>query len=106
MADCPAAELHAEVVAHLQILAAKALGFDDPARIDPDCPLQDMGMDSIVAVDLRNTLARSLDVEVAATVLFDYPTLSGLADHRSICVCLATNPPSRTGHRRMATYSP
>ncbi|HZX68934.1 MAG TPA: SDR family NAD(P)-dependent oxidoreductase, partial [Candidatus Elarobacter sp.] len=69
----------AVAVGHLQELAAKALGIEDPATIDPEQPLADLGMDSILAVELRNTVARSLRADVATTLLFDYPTIAALA---------------------------
>ncbi|MBV9655270.1 MAG: KR domain-containing protein [Acetobacteraceae bacterium] len=81
IAAAPPESVRAEVVCYLQSLAARALGFDDAARIDPDQPLQDMGMDSILAVDLRNTLARSLRADIPAAILFDYPTVNSLADY-------------------------
>jgi ABC-type phosphate/phosphonate transport system permease subunit len=47
------ASTHSAVVAQLRVLAAAALGVEDPGRIDPDQPLQDIGLDSIMAVDAR-----------------------------------------------------
>jgi len=69
----------AVAVGHLRELAAKALGIEDAATIDPEQPLADLGMDSILAVELRNTVARSLRADVATTLLFDYPTIAALA---------------------------
>jgi acyl carrier protein len=82
-------------------MAAKALGIDDPARIDPDQPLQDMGLDSILAVDLRNALARSLNRTIPATLLFDQPTLNNLAGYS-----LAAMAPDPAPQRPMAGAAP
>jgi acyl transferase domain-containing protein/acyl carrier protein len=68
-------------VATLQDLAAKALGIDDARTIDPQRPLAELGMDSILAVELRNMVGSSLGASVAATLLFDYPTVGSLADY-------------------------
>jgi acyl carrier protein len=81
IAGSPSGEARAAVVSHLQTMAARALGVDVPEGIDPDQPLQDMGMDSIMAVDLRNTLAYSLRDAIPATLLFDHPTINSLADY-------------------------
>jgi acyl carrier protein len=69
------------VVARLQAMAAATLGVANPGSIDPDQPLQDIGLDSIMAVDLRNTLAWSLGGTLPATLLFDHPTLNSLASY-------------------------
>ena len=75
------AEMHTAVVSRLQVMAARALGRDDPKRIDPDQPLQDIGMDSIMAVDLCNNLTYSMRAAIPVTTLFDHPTLNGLTDY-------------------------
>jgi acyl transferase domain-containing protein/acyl carrier protein len=68
-------------VAHVQKLAAAALGITDPDLLDPARPLAEYGMDSILAVELRNTLMKSLRAPLPATLLFDYPTVGGLAEY-------------------------
>jgi acyl transferase domain-containing protein/NADPH:quinone reductase-like Zn-dependent oxidoreductase/acyl carrier protein len=44
-------------------------------------PLQDLGIDSLGAVELRNTLARKLGIRIPTTALFDYPTLNDLNNY-------------------------
>jgi acyl transferase domain-containing protein/aryl carrier-like protein len=87
------AVMHSAVVSQLQILAAAALGSEDPRQIDPSQPLQDMGLDSIMAVDLRNTLAHSSGGALPSTLLFDHPTLNNLADY---LIGLIAPTPSKT----------
>ena len=41
--------------------------------------LMDLGLDSLMAVELRNRLGRGLNVPVPATVVFDYPTIDAVA---------------------------
>ena len=44
-------------------------------------PLKEIGLDSLMAVELRNALTRSLGQPLPATLLFDHPTLDALAAH-------------------------
>ena len=46
-----------------------------------DRPLMEAGLDSLGAVELRNSLAASFTLpELPATLTYDYPTMSALAD--------------------------
>ncbi|MEI6205660.1 MAG: type I polyketide synthase [Desulfuromonadales bacterium] len=70
----PHAERHAVMLLVIQELAAKVMGQSDPTRIEPDRPLQEQGFDSLMAVDLRNLIAKTFSVELPVSLLFDYPT--------------------------------
>jgi hypothetical protein len=56
--------------------AAKVLGLPPGHLVEADRPLHEMGLDSLMAVELRNSLSASLERHLPATVLFDYPTLN------------------------------
>src|SRR5262249_40622023 len=58
---------------------ATVLGFASPTALDPLRPLQELGLDSLMAVELRNRLAAKLALRLRATLLFDYPTPIALA---------------------------
>jgi len=45
----------------------------------PDRSLLDAGMDSLMAVELRNALAAALGKPLSSTAIFEYPTIEGLA---------------------------
>jgi len=58
----------------IQELAARVMGQSDPSRIESGRPLQEQGFDSLMAVDLRNLIAKTFSVELPVSLLFDYPT--------------------------------
>lgn len=49
--------------------------------ISKDEPLMEAGLDSIGAVELRNSVATKFGVELPATVTFDHPSVAALADY-------------------------
>ena len=61
-------------------VAARVLDVDDPSRIEPGQPLHDMGLDSLMAVELRNLLGKSVGAELPATLLFEHPSVSSLVE--------------------------
>jgi acyl transferase domain-containing protein/SAM-dependent methyltransferase/acyl carrier protein len=58
----------------------RILGRDATESIDPDKPLNDLGLDSLMAVELRNALGQGLGRALPATLLFDYPTIGALTE--------------------------
>ncbi len=60
---------------YLRTLAVRVLGFAAGREIDPAQPLQELGLDSLMAVELRNALSAALRQNLPATLLFSYPAL-------------------------------
>jgi acyl transferase domain-containing protein/NADPH-dependent curcumin reductase CurA len=66
---------------HIREQAALVMGLPASALSDPRQPLNSMGLDSLMAVELRNALGRSTNETLPATLIFDYPTLDALTEH-------------------------
>ncbi|WP_344395957.1 beta-ketoacyl reductase, partial [Streptomyces asiaticus] len=61
--------------------AAAVLGHATPDAVGPDDALFEIGFDSLTAVELRNRLNTATGLQLAAAMLFDYPTPSMAAEH-------------------------
>ncbi|GAA3861550.1 hypothetical protein GCM10022243_29640 [Saccharothrix violaceirubra] len=79
--DLPAAERDRVALDLVRRTAAEVLGFADPDAIPPDGGLTELGVDSLTAVELRNTLADATGLLLPATLVFDHPTPEDLARH-------------------------
>jgi acyl carrier protein len=66
---------------HIRQKAAGVLSVNNANTIDIHQPLQSMGLDSLMAVELRNNLGQSVEMPLSATLLFEYSTISELADY-------------------------
>ncbi|MEM9217717.1 MAG: SDR family NAD(P)-dependent oxidoreductase, partial [Cyanobacteria bacterium P01_F01_bin.150] len=74
-------ERAALLLRHLQRELQQILGLTQPPN--PDIGFFDLGMDSLMAVELRNRLQQELGnaYSVSNTLAFDYPTINRLATH-------------------------
>lgn len=75
-----ASNSHALLNAHVRAEIGQVLQIH-PERIDPRQRLFDLGLDSLMAVELKNRLEVSLEQPLRSTLLFHYPTLEALEDH-------------------------
>ncbi|WP_231994069.1 acyl carrier protein, partial [Mycobacterium sp. 852002-50816_SCH5313054-b] len=57
------------------------LGNSSPQDIDPECPFQDLGFDSVKATELLDRLKTETELALPPTLAFDYPTPGELATH-------------------------
>ncbi|MFE2680046.1 type I polyketide synthase, partial [Streptomyces hygroscopicus] len=72
---------HHILLERVQSLAASILGHSGPDAILPTQPFQELGFDSLTAVELRNQLSTATGLDLAPTLVFDHPTPNGLATH-------------------------
>jgi acyl transferase domain-containing protein/NADPH:quinone reductase-like Zn-dependent oxidoreductase/acyl carrier protein len=75
----PADERPALLEHHLIRFAAAVLDAD-PERVDPQRPITEMGLDSLMAVELQTAVRQQLAVEVSLVEVLEGMTLHGLRD--------------------------
>jgi myxalamid-type polyketide synthase MxaE and MxaD len=91
----PPAERRAPLEAHVRREVAHVLRVET-AELDPDKPMRELGIDSLMAIELRNRLEATCGVELASTVIFRCPTMAALAQElaRALDLPLAEPPPA------------
>jgi acyl transferase domain-containing protein/NAD(P)-dependent dehydrogenase (short-subunit alcohol dehydrogenase family) len=77
----PAARRFAILKTHVESAASRALGTTAGRSLDPLRPLHELGLDSLMSVELRNSLATSLGHSLSPTLLFDYPTVESVTQY-------------------------
>jgi acyl transferase domain-containing protein len=73
------AERRQLVARHVLEEAAHAMRVD-PGRVDPAQGLFDLGMDSLMALDLRRRLESTFALTLPTTLLFNYPTVDAIVE--------------------------
>ena len=81
--QAPPSQRHRLLLEYIRGQALKVLGLEASQVVDHRQPLADLGLDSLMAVELRNLLGRGLRLprSMPATLLYDYPTISELANY-------------------------
>lgn len=82
LAEAKPAKQRTLLMGYVQSYAAKVLGLNT-AKVGERVPLNEMGLDSLMAVELRNLLGNGLGLKrsLPATLVFDYPTVEAIADY-------------------------
>jgi len=73
-------ELRVAMIAWLRQQVAAVLRLN-VERVPDGKPLRSLGLDSLMALELRNRLERALHLKLSATLVWNYPTISALAGH-------------------------
>ncbi len=67
--------------AHVHQIVAKVLSFDHNEALSHDQGFFQLGMDSMMAVELKNSLQKSLGRSLRTTLAFDYPSINLLTQY-------------------------
>jgi benzoate-CoA ligase family protein len=80
LSELPQAERDAAVMDVVLEQAAAVLGEQPLGAADAARAFEELGFDSLSAVELRNRLANAADLELPSTLIFDYPTPRAVAE--------------------------
>ncbi|WP_438363726.1 type I polyketide synthase [Streptomyces marincola] len=98
LAGLPPGEREAAALDFVRAQVAQVLGHGAVDGITPDRAFDDLGFDSLTAVELRNRLNTASGLRLPVTLIFDYPTTGALARH-----VLAELPFDETGGEHSTT---
>lgn len=75
----PRDERRTLLLKQIEVRVRRVMALPPGETIDPDVSLREIGLDSLLAVEIRNSLQQMLECSLPATLLFDYPSMSALA---------------------------
>ncbi|MFZ1153692.1 MAG: beta-ketoacyl synthase N-terminal-like domain-containing protein, partial [Solirubrobacteraceae bacterium] len=81
LADMSSADGRRVVLELVRTEVATVLGHSSSEAIEVRRPFNELGLDSLGGVELRNRLARATGLRLPATLVFDYPTPVELVGH-------------------------
>ncbi|HEX2314119.1 MAG TPA: type I polyketide synthase, partial [Thermomonospora sp.] len=81
IAGLPEPEQHRLVLETVRLHVAAVLGHSSPGTIDAERAFKELGFDSLMAVELRNHLNTATGLRLPASLVFDHPNASALAEH-------------------------
>lgn len=75
-----------QIVGYLQGMLARVVGKAEGETVDPEMPLMDLGIDSIMALEIKKQLEADTGQSMRATLIFDYPTINKIAEYFSVAL--------------------
>ncbi|MEE1824200.1 beta-ketoacyl synthase N-terminal-like domain-containing protein, partial [Streptomyces sp. BE20] len=81
LAGLPVEQRVTAVLGLIRAQVSDVLGYDRAEDVDPKRAFNELGFDSLTAVELRNRLAAATGLRLPSTLVFDYPNATLLAGH-------------------------
>jgi acyl carrier protein len=79
--SAPANRRRAVLRDRVRSLTERVLGGDRGIEVDVNAPLRQMGLDSLMAVELRNRLGKEIGHALPSTLTFDHPSVEAIVAH-------------------------
>jgi acyl carrier protein len=70
-----------DIIRSISEILSGILGLDPGTPLDTKKPMEDMGLDSILAMDLLSALEAKFSITLEETAHVDHPTIGDLANH-------------------------
>ncbi|NEO36797.1 MAG: type I polyketide synthase [Moorea sp. SIOASIH] len=97
LANAPAQKRQDLLVAYLQKEVTQVLGLDQSHPIKGQQGFAELGMDSLMAVELKSRLEASLGQTLSSTLAFNYPNINALANYLAQDVLCLDRPEDSLG---------
>jgi acyl carrier protein len=75
----PPDEREAAISGAVRASVGEVLRYDSADDVDPDAKFAELGVDSLMAVELKNSLEAAFEVSLPTSAVFDYPSIPLLA---------------------------
>lgn len=79
--DAPPSEHPRLVAGYVREQALRVLGIAPTQPLDPRQPLQELGLDSLMAIELKDALSRGVGGSLPATLIFDHHSVEALSTY-------------------------